>query len=123
MESLSREDLVKYIKKQGVLLQKSKTRCEGRGALFFSKNDKNSLSLFSLPSALTKECDKLKESSVSVKAARDEEIVLREELMVVRSERDAAVRKEKELQKTVTGLERDNQVRKCFHLVALGSTW
>ena len=103
---MSREDLVKYIKKQGLLLQKSKSRCDGRilnliHYLLFHG--------FCLCGAvdLTKECEQLKKASESSGSG---EGVAWEELQVVRSERDQATSQAKSLKLSVANLEQKNQV-------------
>ena len=55
-----------------------------------------------------KECERLKKAGIS--SGGGEESVLREELQVVRSERDTAVSERKSLRQTVAILQREKQV-------------
>ena len=104
---MSREDLIKYIKKQGLLLQKSKGRCEGR----LPRNSFGVIiCLISLCAVdLTKECERLKKAGGGGGDGVSEGVAW-EELQVVRSERDQATSQAKSLRQTVANLEHKNQV-------------
>ncbi|KAL5464113.1 hypothetical protein EMCRGX_G033080 [Ephydatia muelleri] len=83
LESLSREELMKYVKKQAQLLQKTKSRCD----------------------ELTKECEQLKASGSSQLPSLQGNEALMGELQVLKGERDVAVAEAKAVRQTTLELE------------------